>query len=146
MKAWLRTWFIEKLGGYTSIESAIAAIKDENRENRNRILTLAVKKLFNTLGPDDILQPHESGTWFFQGKMMSKEDVGYLQAEAEKLMDSKLWKILQADVKYQANRKTFILSKTEEDLTAGKLWMFTFDTMNTRLKSMTKRSAAFNKK
>lgn len=140
----MRKWLIEKLGGYPDIDSAIEAIRDKNLEEKYTILTLAVKKLFNTIGPDDILKQTKRGEWMYRGKLLSESDKNLLMAEAMQLSEMKLWGVLQDDVKWQANRKMFILGKTSEDLTAGKLWQYTLDALNTRIKSLIGGSGMFN--
>jgi hypothetical protein len=144
MKKSLRLWIIRKLGGYPDINSAIDGIREVDYQEKYRILTLAVKKLFNTIGADDILRVHETGQWMFKGKALSKGEQDLLAAEATQFLNTKLWEILQADVKYQANRKMFILAKSEIDLIAGKLWEYTLDAFTTRLESMKSGSALFN--
>lgn len=132
----LKIWFIEKLGGFPTIEDAIEEIREKDRDEKYEILTTAVKKLFNALGPEDILQQNERGQWLISGREMSKEEANILIAEAQKLLDSKLWKILQADVKYQINKKMYVESKTQGDMIAGKLGYYIFDVINTRLKNL----------
>ena len=142
----MRTWLIKKLGGLPDIDSAIEAIREKESKERYQILTLAVKRLFNTIGPEDILKVHESGQWMFAGKEMSKGQKDMLVSEAKIFIESALWKILQADIQYQANRKMFVQGKDEQDMIAGKLWLYTIDAMNTRLKSMSLGSGLFNHK
>lgn len=142
---WLRVWLIEKLNGYADAETAIASVEDETE--KKRLLTLAVKRLYNTVGPEDILKKDEvTGQWMFKGKVLSEEFKSRLIAEAEIFLESKLWEILRADVLYQANRRMYLLSKKDEDLVAGKLWAYTFDALATRLESMRMGNAKFNSK
>lgn len=143
----IRRQLIEKLGGYPDIDSAIESIKGKNFKDRYTILTLAVTKLFNTIGADDILRiDPETGQWVFKGKFMNEGDKTLLIAEATQLLHSKLWAVLKADIEYQANKKMFRESQTPEDLTAGKFWLFTLDAIKTRLKSMQAESGLFNSK
>lgn len=138
----LRRSLIEKLGGFTDIEEAIESLSDT--KIKHRLLTRAVKRHFNTLGPDDILKEAEGGQWMFERRPLSKQEVNLLKAETAQLLEMRLWKVLQADIKYQANRKMFLLSETDADLVAGKLWVYTLDAFHTRLKSITKGGAQFN--
>lgn len=135
----LRGWLIEKLGGFSSVEQAIDSIEDNS--TRNMVLTKAVRKLFNTIDADDILQPGTDGQWLLEGRILSKERTRLLSAQAKDFIDSDLWKTIKMDIKYQANEKLFVLSKTESDLVAGKLWLFTLKQIGKRLKEMSKGSA-----
>lgn len=140
----LRLWLIEKLGGYINAESAIDEV--ENLETRKELLTMAVKKLFNTIGPEDILKERTDGTWRFGRHSLNEAERNQIIAEAKQFSESKLWAVLTADVRWQANRRTFIGAKDELDFIAGKLWQYTFDCINTRLASLGKKSGMFNTK
>ncbi len=140
----MRDWVIKKLGGYPTIEDAIEGITQD--KDKYTILTLAVKRLFNTIGSDDILKTNEVGQWMHEGKIMTDAKARLIQAEAKQLLDTTLWKILQDDVKYQANRKMFLLAENEMQLVSGKLWMYTLDAFKTRLESLSKGSGLFNSK
>lgn len=141
----MRRWLIKKLGGYPDIDAAIEAIREKELDEKYTILTLAVKKLFNTIDKDDILHQHkDTGKWMCEGKPITDGEVQLLTAEATSFVNSRLWKVLQTDIKYQANKVMFIKSRTEQDIIAGKLWLNTLDTLRTRLNSLSKGSAIFN--
>lgn len=140
-----RSWLIEKLGGFPTIDAAIDAVREQDTANKYRILTLAVKKLFNTISSDDILRIHKpTGEWMYKNRVLSKGERDLLAAEAKLFLGSKLWEILKDDIRYQANRKMFILSKSEIDIIAGKLWTYTLEGFTTRLESLSEHSATFN--
>jgi len=67
-----------------------------------------------------------------------------LIVEAENFKNSKLWSILQDDIKYQSNKKMYTNSVNVDDLIAGKLWLLTLDILKTRLNSLHKGSGKFN--
>ncbi len=145
MKEWLRLWIIERCGGYPDAESAIDAV--EGIQERKRLLTLSVRRLFNTIGPEDILKIHaDRKTWLFQGKPISEAEKLLLIAEAQGFLRSKLWQILRADVMWQSNRRTFLLAKDDLDMVAGKMMQYDLDCIDTRLKSMDKGLPLFNAK
>lgn len=141
----MRTWIIKKLGGFPTVEAAIEDIRQRDGKEKEELLTLAVRKLFNTLSAQDILK-EEGGVWFYMGKAMTDAEKGMLVSEATILLDSKLWNILTTDICYRANQKMFVASVNTDDLVAGKLWLYTLDAMKTRLKSMRGSSGLFNNK
>src|SRR3954463_10624033 len=125
MRESVRQWIIKKLGGLVSIDDAIEAIKQTDSPKRYEILTLAVKRFFNTISADDILQVRkETGEWLLEGKPISDAEQGLLIAQAKQFDESKLWAILQRDVKYQANKAMYVKGDKVDDLIAGKLWTF----------------------
>lgn len=132
-------WFLKKRK--VDVDEFVAHLE---KEERVKLLTYAVKRLFNTIGPDDILKENEYGQWLIAGKPINETEKNLLIAEAQQLLKSKLWGVLQADVKYQANKKMFLLAKNEEQLTAGKMFLYAFDCLNTRLKSLKNEKGNFN--
>jgi len=138
----MRSFIVKLFGGFTDAESAIDAATTGERE---RLLTLAVKRLFNTISADDILK-EVGNNWLYRGRILQEGEKDLLIAEATQLLNSKLWLILQNDVKYQANRMLYLESRDNTDLVAGKLWTYTLDAIETRLKSMKQGKALYNYK
>lgn len=127
---------IEVLGGYPTLEAALDEIRAKDGQERRDVLTMAVKRLFNTVGPDDILKIHNETQWTHAGRPLRLEEITLLRAEAEQFMRSRLYKILQDEVRYLANKKMFIDSREVIDIVAGKLLLYYVDIVNTRIKRM----------
>jgi hypothetical protein len=127
----MKRQLIKILGGYTSVEDCL-----ENMD-KEQVLTEAVKHLYNTIGSDDILK-QANGTWTFLGKEITPEILKLLTAESRQLLSSRIWKVIESDIKYQANLQMFLKSKSEMDLTAGKLWLYVLDAIKTRLNTLSK--------
>lgn len=142
----MRKWIIEMLGGYPTVNDAITAIQELDLQERQTILSLAVRRLFNTIGPEDILRENDRGEWVSEGKAVPDAIVALIRAEAKTFSESRLWEILQRDIKYQANRKMFIVGTTEMDLAVGKVWLYGLDAIRTRLASIAVGSGKFNAK
>ena len=137
----MREWLIKFLGGYTeqgflTTDDFIEHIRLLGLREKNVILTLAVRRLFNTISEDDILKQNSDSTWMFEGKPLTKGEINSLKMQAKDYIDSRLYKVISKDITYQANRKMFIDSQGEIDLTAGKLLLFYNYIVNTRLKNM----------
>lgn len=141
----LRVWTIDHLGGFSTVEKAIDSLKGDT-EGKTMILTRAVRRLFNDIGAEDILKENSKGEWLYKGKVLSDAKKKVLVAEALHFTQTTLWEIFQDDVKYQANKKMFLESKTELDIVSGKLWLYTIDTFKTRLNSMLREKGSFNSK
>lgn len=137
----MRHWLIKKLGGFTdgfrTVDEAIEHIQNtDDIASKHKILTLAVKKLFNTISADDILKQTPDGSWTFEGKPLARVEVNALQAEAKHMAQSRMWKVLEKDMQYLANKTIFMNSKTETDIIAGKLVLFLNKERNERVKKM----------
>lgn len=144
----MRDKLIKFLGGKTMQEYENLAIKyakleteigelEENVIDDEDVLTERVRDLFNTIGPDDILQ-EVNGEWMVEGKKMQEPIQKILVSEATSFLASRLWDVFKRDIKYQANRVMFEDSRSERDLVAGKLMLYILDCMKTRLESLTK--------
>lgn len=140
----LRHLLIEKLGGYIDAEDAIENV--ESLEERKKLLTMAVRRLFSTVGPDDILKELQDGSWRFMNTTLQEPERNQIINEAKMFSESRLWRVLKADVRWQANRRTFTMAKDELDFVAGKLWQYTFDCIDTRLSNLARKSGMFNTK
>jgi len=140
----LKKILIHSLGGFYNLDEAIVHISKLETGEKHRVLTLYVKKLYNTLSADDILKEDSTGQWMFMGKQLSEARARQLVSQAKQFLNSDLWEVLQSDIKYQANKKMFVLAENELHLATGKLWLYTLDVIKTRLTSMSNASPLFN--
>ena len=139
----MRKKLIKLLGGYTNFLEAIDGIED--RDERHKILTLALKKTFNTISDGDILRERD-GKWYFQGRALSDAQRKLLVLEAQQFIDTKLWQVIKEDTVYQVYKKMYLLSENDLHVITAKFWKYAFDTIETRLKSIARDSGMFNKK
>ena len=135
----MRRWIIEKLGGHVdgfrNLDEAIQYIRDtQDLAHKHEILTLAVKKLFNTIGEADILKTYSQNTWTLQGRPLREAEIGQLKAEVAQFKTTRLWQVMQLELNYWANKKMFITSETVDDLVAGKLLVYYVDIVKSFLK------------
>ncbi len=132
----MKKWVISKLGGFSTTEDFITKVNDLNYSDKHKILTRAVKKSFTTVSEDDILKVITDTKWLYGGRELSETEVASLKEQADSFRNSHLFQILEKDLRYQANRKMFIESRNTEDLVAGKLLLYLWDVVKTRLKKI----------
>lgn len=132
----MKRWLIEKLGGYPDVDAALEAIRGLPLQEKHKVLTLAVRRLFNTVSAEDILKVHAGDQWVFEGKTLPREKVTQLKADAVAFTESLLWRVLSKELQYQGNLRMFTKSGSELDLVAGKLFGWIVDALNTRLKKI----------
>lgn len=108
------------------------------------ILTELVRDLFNTIDEHDILREEIDGKWYVGDKQLQDAEKKIVISEAQMFLKGKVWNVLQRDVKYLANKRMYINSRTEMDLVAGKLLLYLLDIMKTRLQSLDKGKGNFN--
>ena len=127
--------YIEKLivllGGFATVDQAIDSIKSE--EEKHKILTRAVAKHFNTITKEDLFRKNDKGQYTFKGKPLMKEQVEYFKTQSKDFLESHLFKVLDAEVHYQATIKTFFNAKDEKDVREGKLIEWTWDIIKSKL-------------
>lgn len=130
----MKKWVIHKLGGFVSVDDFIGKVNKLSYQEKHKILTRAVKKSFNTVCSDDILKVADNGKWLYEGRELTEIEVQHLKETAENFKNSRLYKVLDKELKYQSNRRMFIDSQNVNDLVAGKLLLFLWDVVKTRLK------------
>lgn len=132
----MRRWLIEKLGGYPDLHSALEAARGMSLVERNKVLTLAVKRLFNTIGVEDILKVYPGDQWLFEGKTLPVAQVKLLRTEATAFAGSFFWKVVSRELRYIANKKMYLESEDVIDMVAGKLLAYYIDIVQQKIKSM----------
>ena len=131
----MRKKIIKLLGGFSSVDEAILHIKNINDEDKKaELLREAVKKLYNVVGPEEILK-QEGNTLVFKDRPLTEAEVKQLVDEAQHLQRMKLWFYLKRDVRYQLGRKMFEEARVKEDMLWGQLSTFLWDVIQTRLKN-----------
>lgn len=114
---------IKLLGGYT----------------RDEVLNEAVSDLYNTISSKDILRV-EDGDYWFQDRTLSKPELDLIKAEAQNFLQTKLWKILTNEIKYQSNKVMFLKCQGKEDLIVGKSWLYVLNEIEKKLIELTNSS------
>lgn len=109
---------------------------DEKR--KAEILSLAVQRLFNAIGVDDILREDSHGIIHFKGKALTELEMNQLKEEAKLMQGFKLWHVLRYDIKYQINKKMFEEVKVPLDVVWGQLILFLEDVIRARFKRLIK--------
>jgi len=115
----MRNWLIKKLL--------------ENSPERQRILTEVVQELYNPIRAEDILQLKDDGSYTFGDKVLTPDQYAAIKREADIFKNSALYKVLDYDCKYRANRKMYIEATTIEQVESGKIMLYIWDVVKSRL-------------
>jgi hypothetical protein len=136
----MKNWIIRKLGGFPDFQSALDHVKKmEDISSKNLLLTEAVKHLFNTIGPDDVLKRDpETRLLRFGSRMMTETEEKQLKSDAQLLLSMKIWQVIRMDIKYQLNKKMFEESTITMDIVWGKLLLFYDDIIRSALQRLKK--------
>lgn len=95
------------------------------------------KHLFNTITKDDVLQIRKEGI-FLNNRQLDATDIEALKEDAEKFGESTLWKLLSNEVKYACNQRMYERGKTDQDLLAGKLGLYTLEVIEKSMDEISK--------
>lgn len=131
----MKYWIIKKLGGYIDWKDALENVQPEQKQE---VLSQAVKHLYKCIDPDDILKQNPDGSYNFMGRTLIPSEYANLRNEAASFRNMKLWKVLRMDVKYQIGKKTWEEAGNKDDILWGKLITWMWDVVDTRIKQLTK--------
>ena len=133
----MRNWIIRKLRGFPDIDSAISYLREiDDQDKKREILTEAVKKLYTTIGEDDILTKKEDGSWTFLGRPLLSSEVAQLQQEAQLMAKTKLWYVIKTDIRYNLGRRMFEEARVKDDLIWGQAIVFLDEIIRRRIQKM----------
>lgn len=133
----LRKALIIWLGGLPDVDSAIERIKGmQDEKGKQRILSEAVKRLYNSIGAEDILHQEPDGVWMFRGRPLTSTEMSELKQEAVLLSKMHIWNVIRMDIRYQLGKKMFEEAMVKDDVVWGQLLTFLNDVIQTRLKRM----------
>lgn len=127
----IRDWIIKK---WITTDDCINHIRSiESLDEKHRVLTVAVKDMFNAVTADDILRQQPDGSWGYADKKLHREQAQMIAKQMEGFKKSELWKILKLDIRYQANKKMFVDSQSNTHHVFGKSLLWFIDIIETRL-------------
>mgnify|MGYP001595291666 CR=1 FL=1 len=111
---------------------------------RKKFIKYVHKNLFNIINEDDILQIKEipvivkdrvikRTAMYYRGKELSPDKVEQLRHSAQLFVDSDIWKLLQNEVKYIANKRIYEESGSTVDLIFGKAILRTIEAIHKKV-------------
>jgi len=109
---------------------------------QRKLINFIAGRLFNSVTENDILRitgKDATGApiMFYKGKRLSREQVDKLIDSAELFKDSDIWRLLKAELKFQANQRMYRRSQTPEDFIAGKIALFIVDMIDKKIREIT---------
>lgn len=110
----------------------------EQRILQKNLAQFLVGDVFNLITEEDLLKISAPNVWMHKGQQLSPGQVKALREQASVFKDSQLWKILEAELKYHAQKKILDKGQTEADIISAKMLIYLTDILRTRLDNMTK--------
>lgn len=116
----LAVWYLKKYGNRTVFQEI-------------------ARELFTTISEKDILyiekQGHRTNVWY-KDKKLPQKSIETLRDDARLFQTSDIWKILTTEAKYQANLALYERSKTEDDMFAGKMMLYSLKVLEKKLNEL----------
>jgi len=105
---------------------------------QKKFINFLAKHLFNSITEDDVLKIIEEPTSlgkkriigvYIRGRKLNEADIDSLKEGAIQFKDSALWKLIDNEIKYAANLRMYIKGTTSDDILAGKIALYTLETI-----------------
>src|SRR3972149_7488913 len=93
--------------------------------------------LFNSVSEKDILV-FENSKLIHNGNVLTVAEVRIIIEQAKTIQSLDLWRLLVDEMKYIANKKMYFDSKSEEDILAGKMVLWTVDVLEKKISNLSK--------
>jgi hypothetical protein len=104
---------------------------------RNWVINQLTRHLFNTITKEDILVQKNSQL-YLKGKLLDKEITGEIKESARGIATSTVWKFLDREVQYQANKMIYEHSVDSDGYIAGKMLLKAREIINNSLTNLSK--------
>mgnify|MGYP003479695541 CR=1 FL=1 len=93
--------------------------------------------VFNLPLEEDLLKIHTPTKWEYKNALLPAANIIELRAQASKLLDSELWKILKGAMMNDAQQRALNKSQTESDIIGAKMEVYLMNEIEKVLKHMT---------
>lgn len=93
--------------------------------------------VFNLPTEGDLLKISTPTKWVYKGNELPSANIIELRGQAQKMLDSELWKIIKGAMMHDAQHRALNLSKTESDIIGAKMEVYLLNQIETVLKHMT---------
>ena len=117
-------------------------MKSEQENLQEVAMKFTIEGIINLPTEDDVLtitrsnDPTKPDVWKHKGKDLPEAQMKVLQGQAETLIQSNLWKVLKAELLWQAQEKGLVKATSTTDMIVGKSLIYMTDIVETKLKAM----------
>ena len=100
-------------------------------------LQFVISDVFNLPEVGDLLKIHSPTKWEYKGNELPEANITELRGQAQRMLDSELWKILKGAIQHDAQNRALNLSQTESDIIGAKMEIYLLNQIGIILKHMT---------
>ena len=105
---------------------------------KTALINFIAKHLFKLVTESDFLRIDNNAQVSFRGKLLNSIEREAIVVEAKNLHANEMWKLLQNEMVYVANKKMFYDSSTTDDILAGKMVLWTLDVMQKKIDKLSR--------
>ena len=103
---------------------------------QKNLINFIVQDVCNLVTEDDLLEIKSPTVWLHRGIELPKEQIAVYRAQADKLIDSDLWKFLKNEIQYKAYHSLAVKSASEQDMIGSKMMLYLLTTIENKLNHM----------
>lgn len=103
---------------------------------QNHLARFIIDEVFNLPEEKDLLHIKTPTKWVYRDMELNQAQIIQLRGEAERLLNSELWKIISNALKQDAINRGVYKSVTEADMIASKAELYFLQTIENLLKHM----------
>lgn len=112
-------------------------MNNEEQKILQKHLQFVLCDVFNLPTADDLLKIYSPTKWEYKGNELPEANIFELKTQAQKFLDSELWKILKGAMMHDAQQRALNMSKTESDIVGAKMEVYLLNEIEKVLKHMT---------
>lgn len=111
---------------------------DTSEQNilQKNLARFIIDEVFNLPEEKDLLTIHSPYKWVYRDRELIEAEIIQLRGQAERLLESELWKILKNAIKQDALNRGVVRSQTEGDQIASKVELYLIQMIEQLLKHM----------
>lgn len=111
----------------------------EQKILQKNLARFIIDDVFNLPEEKDILAIHTPQKWVYQDRELIEAEVVQLRGQAERLLESELWKVIKNGLRHDAITRGVMKSQTEGDQIASKVELYLIQTLENLLKHMSQK-------
>ena len=105
---------------------------------RKAFFKFITKDLFKVISPEDILQIKKGNVVNYQGKELTIDEIYAISQRAKEFKKSKLWKILEAEIRWQVVSEVFNNPPDQERVKNAHIVWWVLKIINAKLEEISK--------
>lgn len=99
-----------------------------------------IDEVFNLPDEKDILTIHTPQKWVYKDRELMEAEIAQLRGQAERLLESELWKVIKNGIRQDAISRGVLKSKTEGDQIGSKIELYIVQLIENLLKHMVQKT------